>query len=108
MPRFFAHCDTKGCRAARPFMASTFPDGRPFIRTEFDREDLINASAFRPKGIEAPMRRRGIWCEAHGPMRVEVLNAKVNPSVPCDARCTGAKRASCECSCGGENHGSQF
>lgn len=27
------------------------------------------------------------------------------PSVPCDARCTGARGHNCECSCGGANHG---
>lgn len=26
---------------------------------------------------------------------------------PCDARCLSAKRASCDCSCGGENHGTK-
>ncbi|MEO8973624.1 MAG: hypothetical protein ABI406_18700 [Ktedonobacteraceae bacterium] len=26
----------------------------------------------------------------------------------CDARCTGAKGADCECSCGGENHGKDY
>ena len=26
-------------------------------------------------------------------------------SVPCDARCTGARGHTCECSCGGKNHG---
>lgn len=33
------------------------------------------------------------------------LKAFMNPSVKCDARCTHAKGFSCECSCGGENHG---
>lgn len=28
-----------------------------------------------------------------------------NPEVKCDARCTGARGHSCECSCGGQNHG---
>lgn len=26
-------------------------------------------------------------------------------TVPCDARCTGARGHNCECSCGGANHG---
>lgn len=29
-----------------------------------------------------------------------------NESVRCDARCTNARRADCECSCAGANHGS--
>lgn len=33
------------------------------------------------------------------------LKAWTNPDVKCDARCTHAKGFQCECSCGGENHG---
>lgn len=29
-----------------------------------------------------------------------------NPDKVCDGRCMSAKRSSCDCSCGGENHGS--
>lgn len=29
----------------------------------------------------------------------------INREVKCDARCEGATRHICECSCGGENHG---
>lgn len=35
-----------------------------------------------------------------------VIDYKANPSLhKCDARCTSAKGHSCECSCGGVNHG---
>ena len=33
------------------------------------------------------------------------LKAVMNVAVKCDARCTHARGFSCECSCGGENHG---
>ncbi|MFD6356750.1 hypothetical protein [Nocardia tengchongensis] len=33
------------------------------------------------------------------------LKATYNPDKVCDFRCVGAKRASCECACGGANHG---
>ena len=33
------------------------------------------------------------------------VSGKTNPAVPCDARCTTARGHSCECSCGGKNHG---
>jgi hypothetical protein len=33
------------------------------------------------------------------------VNGSVNNTVKCDARCEGATRHICECSCGGENHG---
>lgn len=32
------------------------------------------------------------------------LQARLNPAVKCNARCTHAVGFSCECSCGGENH----
>ena len=35
-----------------------------------------------------------------------ILQAIFNPAVKCDARCTEAKGFKCECSCGGEHHGS--
>jgi hypothetical protein len=39
------------------------------------------------------------------PMAGKRLEGQVNTSVPCDARCTGAVGHTCECSCGGANHG---
>lgn len=36
--------------------------------------------------------------------RKEVLGCE-SPTVKCDARCLNAKRTSCDCSCGGDNHG---
>jgi hypothetical protein len=103
--RFFAYCEHKGCKARKPFLAPVVA-GAPVIRTDNGLENLFNAAYFRPAGIEAPMRRRGIWCDAHGPMRVEPLNATYNPEKVCDGRCTNARRGSCDCSCRGENHGS--
>jgi len=37
--------------------------------------------------------------------RWERLAARRNAAVRCDARCLNARRASCECSCAGANHG---
>lgn len=34
------------------------------------------------------------------------VNGKLNEAVKCNARCTSARRADCECSCAGHNHGS--
>jgi hypothetical protein len=31
-----------------------------------------------------------------------------NPDKSCDGRCMSAKRGSCDCSCGGENHGASW
>jgi hypothetical protein len=40
------------------------------------------------------------------PMQYGMLTATVREEVKCDARCTGARGHSCDCSCGGRNHGS--
>lgn len=36
---------------------------------------------------------------------VEQVFGAVSATKDCDARCINAKRSSCECSCGGANHG---
>lgn len=38
-------------------------------------------------------------------VRVAIVHGTLNESKRCDARCLGARHASCECSCAGTNHG---
>lgn len=38
-------------------------------------------------------------------MEYSFLVATTELGVPCDARCTGARGHTCNCSCGGKNHG---
>lgn len=38
-------------------------------------------------------------------MEYSWLVATTRLGVPCDARCTGARGHTCDCSCGGKNHG---
>jgi len=38
-------------------------------------------------------------------MQYGELRATVRPEIACDARCMGARGHSCDCSCGGKNHG---
>lgn len=38
-------------------------------------------------------------------MSYAFLVATTRLGVPCDARCTGARGHTCDCSCGGKNHG---
>lgn len=42
-------------------------------------------------------------CYAARPARLVI--GVFNPKVPCNAKCINARGFSCECSCGGENHG---
>jgi hypothetical protein len=49
----------------------------------------------------------GLMCSTHNrPLWGEVLRATYKPEKVCDGRCINAKRASCDCSCNGEMHGS--
>lgn len=41
-------------------------------------------------------------------MQTGILKGRFNADIPCNAKCTGARGHSCECSCGGANHGSQW
>ena len=38
-------------------------------------------------------------------LRFSQVKGHVNMDVPCDARCLSAHGPSCECQCGGKNHG---
>lgn len=46
-------------------------------------------------------------CPCGRQMGYVIVNGRKNDQ-PCDARCMGAKGPSCECSCGGHNHGSSY
>jgi hypothetical protein len=52
--------------------------------------------------------RVGVWidcpCGSAGVGRLMTIT--INPEKGCNGICMGAKGPSCDCSCGGENHGS--
>ncbi len=50
--------------------------------------------------------KRLVTCKCGMAVRVSKVYGWVNPSVKCHSRCTGAVGPSCDCSCGGANHGS--
>lgn len=41
-------------------------------------------------------------------MSYGALEARISPAHKCDVRCTSARGNSCECSCGGRNHGADW
>lgn len=48
------------------------------------------------------------WANCPGcgfPREGKPIEGRLVPDHPCDRRCTGATGHSCECSCGGANHG---
>ena len=42
------------------------------------------------------------------PVKHSVIVARVVDTISCSGHCTSAKSGSCDCSCGGENHGSDY
>lgn len=46
--------------------------------------------------------------EHHRNLRWTTVQGRQNDEVRCDARCMNARRSSCECSCGGANHGGRW
>ena len=47
-------------------------------------------------------------CSCGAMMTYGKLEGRYNPAVPCSAKCTSARGHTCECSCGGANHGSAW
>ena len=51
----------------------------------------------------------GVWtrCSVCGySVMADAVRGNYNPAKKCNATCVYAKRGICDCSCGGENHGS--
>lgn len=104
--RVFWKCQTKGCKTVR---VTDLPTERervyvPGVGTAYGHH--IGGGAFNTPEIRTAWAALDLVCADHGQlMRGDVLNGTHNPDKACDGRCTSARRASCDCSCGGENHG---
>lgn len=50
--------------------------------------------------------RVGLWCpDCNDQMRVKPLKATRNDAKPCNSTCQRATSITCDCACGGKNHG---
>lgn len=47
-------------------------------------------------------------CKCQKAIYGKVIRGTVNQDVKCDGKCRSAKGCNCDCSCGGENHGSNY
>ena len=77
-------------------------------RTQIDRwywrcTDCLGVAAVDGR-CAAPKCPCGGMCECMGQVSGYRLTSAIH-LCPCDGRCTGATGPSCECQCGGENHG---
>jgi len=77
--RYFGKCDTKGCKHRAVFEGAYYgPNGQCLSRQCPNHPGMLT------------------WRE---------LKAKVTEEKECNGVCMGAVGPSCDCSCGGENHG---
>jgi len=90
LDRWFGRCPVRGCKTHR-VVAGSFVDGVLIHYTGANRAELI--------GI-------GAWCTEHNHwLTWNQLRGTVKPEKACNGVCMGAVGPSCDCSCGGENHG---
>lgn len=49
-----------------------------------------------------------VWCACGHFVKCEPVRGRFKADHKCDARCLNAKGHSCECACGGKNHGAGY
>lgn len=103
--RVFWKCTAKGCKQTR---VTDLPVSRDcaYIPGEGHTQYRTGDWAFATADIRAAWTALGLVCPDHNAlMKGETLNGTYNPDKVCDGRCMSARRSSCDCSCGGANHG---
>ncbi len=73
--------------------------GVPIIKTEFV---WATRRAARPVRFSSA----SVECACGAAVSVSVVKGRVNADAACNAKCEASTGPTCECACGGENHGS--
>ena len=90
--RHFGKCRINGCKTRRVVNSVFIANGREVI--------------YYQGGNEKELRNAGIWCNDHDTFIVfNQLKAKLNRDKECNGVCMAGVGPSCDCACGGENHG---
>ena len=105
------------CKRCKTGRRVEYPDASPRYRGTYTRTTEGGAvhtpgAWFSSWGGGRPPVREGDplgFCRTcERPMHWGYLQAATRDDVRCDARCTHARGHSCECSCGGKNHGAHW
>lgn len=89
--RRFGKCPVAGCKTRRVI------DGAPYV-------DGI--SIFYAGNNGAELAAAGLFCTDHSThLKWTQLVGRTNPEKECNGICMAATGPSCDCACGGENHG---
>ena len=90
--RYFGKCRIQGCKT-RHVTSGAFIAGS---------HEVI----FYGGHNEKVLRDAGMWCDAHNTWLVfNQLKGRVNRDKECNGVCMAGVGPSCDCACGGENHG---
>lgn len=102
--RFILRCRAKKCRTVHAF------DCLLREETRYDRGIIGVPGSARPYTVRVPILGLipDLYCITHRwPLSYQAIKGTVT-ECPCDGRCTSAKGPNCDCSCGGQNHGSDY
>lgn len=95
LDRRFGKCPVSGCKTRHVF------DGEPYIGEGWDAVSIIYGGSNGPQLVAA-----GLFCTEHNKhLQWTQLQGRVNPDKECNGVCMAATGPSCDCACGGENHG---
>jgi len=90
--RYFGKCTVKGCKTRKVW------EGDPYL----PNGHVIHYNGHNLKAL----REAGLWCGEHNRwLTWTQLQGRVNPEKECNGVCMAAVGPSCDCSCGGKNHG---
>lgn len=90
LERRFGKCTIKGCTTRRVV----------------DGHTVDGISIFYRGGNEAELATIGAWCTEHDHhLDWNQLKGRINADRECNGVCMAAIGPSCDCACGGENHG---
>ncbi|ASR85785.1 hypothetical protein SEA_EDUGATOR_88 [Mycobacterium phage Edugator] len=95
LDRYFGKCPVAGCKTRHVV------DGAPYVGEGRDTV-VIFYSGSNGNQLEAA----GLFCNDHRRyLTWDQLRGRVKPDRKCNGVCMGAVGPSCDCACGGENHG---
>lgn len=90
LDRWFGKCRIKGCKTRRVVQGHTINGMEIWYRG----------------GNENELRSIGCWCNEHNTwLEWNQLKGRVNREKECNGVCMAGVGPSCDCACGGENHG---
>jgi hypothetical protein len=108
--RALVRCSRKGCRQTRRVDFATVTELRAYQGRPHERryvETSRGNASYRDRYDLARILTNGFQCAGCGGTRFDfnIIRGSFSEAVKCGPRCTGAVGPSCECACGGENHG---